>query len=182
MRGRHGIWASKVPNEVATPDHGSTVTPCGLFPSPLSSLEGSSSAWILKDRIALRITSLAHPCLLCRPALRRQERPWWPSWSTSIPHKQMRGRTRAAPTLRPTATRSSSFPRLKPRFDKGKAWSHEPDDGAEEASSLARATGLACSNSLEESARLVPSSQARWLHASAPYFILILLNTDDDAV
>ena len=64
---------------------GSRVAPSGLFKSLRSRRGGSSSAWVSTERMDLRMTSFARECRLWRPALRRQERPWWPNWSTSVP-------------------------------------------------------------------------------------------------
>ena len=93
--------------------HGSRVAPSvgsGRFPSLRRRREGSSSACTSTDRIARTRTSLARAWRPCRPALRRQARPWWPSCVTSTPQMQRWDRTRGAPTRRPTAIRSSWLP------------------------------------------------------------------------
>ncbi|MFI5391834.1 MAG: hypothetical protein ACHQYQ_10780, partial [Bacteriovoracales bacterium] len=61
-------------------------------------------------------------------------------------------RTSGAPSRKPTAILSSSFPRRRPRFGQGSACNQDPELGEAEASRRARLVMLDCDRSLEYNA------------------------------
>jgi len=108
-------------------DHGMSVAPSGLFPSPRNKPGGSNSTGTSTLRNARAIASFASEWRRWRPALLRQESPWWPSTSTFVPQMHECVRTRGAPRRRPTAIRTSSSLRRRPMAIDGRACSQEPE-------------------------------------------------------
>jgi hypothetical protein len=72
-----------------------------------------------------------------------------------VPHTQCWAPTNGVPSRRPSAIRSSLFPKRNPRFAHGRACNQVPELGDEEARRRARSTESACRNSLEDISRLI---------------------------
>jgi len=67
-------------------------------------------------------------CFEWRPALLQQDSPWKQSMETSEPQTHRCFSSNETPRRNPTARRSCSLPRRKPKFGDERAVNHEPDE------------------------------------------------------
>ena len=91
----------KNPRSAPALDHGTTVTPSGLFPSVLQRPKGSFFAGILALWIALKITSFKRSCLAILPELLLQEKECRPFAFTNLAQVQIYGSQRFELRRRP---------------------------------------------------------------------------------
>ena len=109
-------------------DQGMMETPSGRFPSDRQRPLGSKVAGIFTAERARLTMSLRAECLGSLPWLRRQLKPCKPDSSTRSPQRgQSCGKQREHPRRRPTATRTQSSSKRRPRDEMGGALSHAPD-------------------------------------------------------
>ena len=79
--------------------HGMSVAPSGLLPSARMRPTGSLTAGICALLTTLHMMSFKCACLICLAALFRQDRPWSPLASTSLPPGHVCGSQTLAPSL-----------------------------------------------------------------------------------
>ena len=109
--------------------------------------------------------SLIEACLECLPDPNLHDRPWRPLTSTKAPLGHWCTWQSAAPRLRPTATRISSFSKRRPHEAMGRACKQSPLWEDVTARSLDLYRWDAVAKRWLMSSLTIGSSQARCLHA-----------------